>query len=220
MTEQLPYQVVGYLDGGVELRRYPEHAVAEVTTHGSVTSAGNIAFATLFAYISGYNRPRTTVAMTAPVVQGQGRARGQKVTMTAPVVQEEVTRGEATEEEATREELTPEVGEWSFAVAFVLPTGLTVETAPEPADPRVTLRTVPSTVTAAIGYSGRWRGSGYEEHRDRLLEVVARAGLEPVGPPRWLRYDPPFKPWFLRRNEVVVDLREFQTAMVSRPPQR
>jgi hypothetical protein len=29
-----------------------------------------------------------------------------------------------------------------------------------------------------------------------------------VGPPRWLRYDPPFKPWFLRRNEVVVDVAE------------
>jgi hypothetical protein len=83
-----------------------------------------------------------------------------------------------------------------------------VESAPEPADPRVSLRTVPSTVAAAISYSGRWTRSGYEEHRDRLLEVVGRAGLEPVGPPRWLRYDPPFKPWFLRRNEVVVDLRE------------
>jgi hypothetical protein len=192
VTEQLPYEVVGHLDG-VELRRYPEHVVAEVTTRGSLTSAGNLAFAPLFAYISGHNRPRTTIAMTAPVVQET--ARGQKVAMTAPVVQEEVVQEEVQEE-----------GERSFTVAFVLPTGLTTETAPEPADPRVGLRAVPPTLAAAIGYSGRWTRSGYERHRDRLLEVVGRAGLEPVGPPRWLRYDPPFKPWFLRRNEVVVDL--------------
>ena len=28
----------------------------------------------------------------------------------------------------------------------------------------------------------------------------------PVGPPRFARYDAPFKPWFLRRNEVVQDV--------------
>ncbi len=196
MTEELPYQVVGHLDDRVELRRYPEHVVAEVTIRGSLTSAGNLAFAPLFAYISGDNRPRTKVAMTAPVVQE--RARGERVAMTAPVVQEEVAQEVAQED----------VGEESFAVAFVLPAGMTASSAPEPADSRVSLRTVPPVLAAAIGYSGRWTRSNYEEHRDRLLEVVARAGLEPVGAPRWLRYDPPFKPWFLRRNEVVLDVRE------------
>lgn len=197
MTEQLPYEVVSRLDDGVELRRYPEHVLAEVTTRGSLTSAGNIAFAPLFAYISGDNRSRTKVAMTAPVVQERARGGGpggDKVAMTAPVVQGEAGGGEA--------------GERTFTVAFVLPAGMTRETAPEPADHRVSLRVVPPTLAAAIGYSGRWSRSGYEEHRDRLLEVVGRAGLEPVGVPRWLRYDPPFKPWFLRRNEVVVDLSE------------
>jgi hypothetical protein len=118
--------------------------------------------------------------------------------MTAPIVQEDVG------EERTKQD----AGERSFAVAFVLASGLTAESAPEPADPRVSLRTVPSTAAAAISYWGRWTRSGHESHRDRLLEVVAGAGLEPVGPPRWLRYDPPFKPWFLRRTEVVVDLRK------------
>lgn len=199
MTEELPYRVVGHLDDRVELRRYPEHVVAEITIHGSLSSAGNLAFAPLFAYVSGSNRPQTKVAMTAPVVQGQ--AQGEKVAMTAPVVQQEVGWEAVTEGDSGRR---------SFTVAFVLPSGMTAESAPEPADPRVSLRTQPPTLAAAIGYSGRWTSSGYEEHRDRLLEAVARAGLEPVGVPRWLRYDPPFKPWFLRRNEVVVDLAESQ----------
>ncbi|HEX9230079.1 MAG TPA: heme-binding protein, partial [Arthrobacter sp.] len=29
-----------------------------------------------------------------------------------------------------------------------------------------------------------------------------------VGPPRFARFDPPFKPWFLRRNEVLQDVQE------------
>lgn len=197
MTELLPYEVVGHLDDGVELRRYPEHVVAEVTVRGSLSGAGNTAFAPLFAYISGDNRPRTKVAMTAPVVQE--RAAGEKVAMTAPVVQEQVDQEQLAQEEA---------GERSFTVAFVLPSGMTAENAPEPADSRVSLRTLRPTLSAAITYSGRWTRSGFDQHRDRLLQAVARAGLEPVGVPRWLRYDPPFKPWFLRRNEVVVDLAE------------
>lgn len=210
VTEQLPYEVVGHLTDGVELRRYPEHAVVEVTTRGSLTSAGNIAFAPLFAYISGDNRSRSKVAMTAPVVQERARGQrgGERVAMTAPVVQEELAPHEAAERSADEAAQATEQQERSFTVSFVLPSGLTAQTAPEPADERVTLRAVPPTLAAAIRYSGRWSGSAFEEHRDRLLDAVGRAGLEPVGVPRWLRYDPPFKPWFLRRNEVVVDVAE------------
>jgi hypothetical protein len=32
---------------------------------------------------------------------------------------------------------------------------------------------------------------------------VEAAGLQAVGPPRFARFNPPFTPWFLRRNEVV-----------------
>jgi hypothetical protein len=27
-----------------------------------------------------------------------------------------------------------------------------------------------------------------------------------VGSPVWARYDPPWKPWFLRRNEVLIEV--------------
>ena len=33
------------------------------------------------------------------------------------------------------------------------------------------------------------------------------AGLEEAGEPIWARYDPPFKPWFLRRNEILIGIR-------------
>lgn len=202
MTEELSYEVVDRLPDGVELRRYPAHVVAEVTVQGSLGGAGNRAFAPLFAYISGSNRPKSKVAMTAPVVQQASGRRGERVAMTAPVVQEQAGAPDAGYTAAAG------AGEGPFTVAFVLPADVTEQTAPEPTDERVRLRTVPPALAAAIRYSGRWSESGFEKHRDRLLAAVSEAGLTPVGAPRWLRFDPPVKPWFLRRNEVVVDVNE------------
>jgi hypothetical protein len=187
MTQEQPYAVVRTLSGGAELRRYPAHVVAEVTTNGSFSSAGNIAFGPLFAYINGENRPRQTVAMTAPVVQSPSPR--ERVAMTAPVVQQGGDDG-------------------SYTVAFVLPASMTEETAPEPANPRVRIRTVPARLAAALTYSGRWSQTSYEQHRARLLRALETEGLAPVGSPRFARFDPPFKPWFLRRNEVVIDVEE------------
>jgi hypothetical protein len=48
----------------------------------------------------------------------------------------------------------------------------------------------------------------WESHRDELLAAVAAAGLVTVGQPRFARFDPPYTPWFLRRNEVLVDVAE------------
>ena len=186
MTEQQPFEVVRRYDG-FELRRYPSHVVAEVTVDQPFDQAGNTAFRYLFAYITGQNRSRTSVAMTAPVVQSAGAA--QKVAMTAPVIQHSTEGG-------------------GYAVAFVLPATMTEETAPEPTDPQVSIRTVPPSLAAVTRYSGRWSQDSYERHRNALLQAIEAEGLKVVGTPRFARFDPPFKPWFLRRNEVVVDVED------------
>ena len=183
MTEQQPYEVLEKRDR-FELRRYPSHVVAEVEVEGSFEDAGNRAFRALFRYITGHNRAQQSVAMTAPVVQGPA---SEKVAMTAPVVQAEGADG-------------------AYVVAFVLPASMTVETAPVPADAQVHVREVPERVAAAVRYSGRWSQESYERHLAELLDAVRAAGLVPTGAPRFARFDPPFKPWFLRRNEVVQDV--------------
>ena len=186
VTEEQPYQVLRRY-GEFELRRYPSHLVAEVTLRSSFQRAGNIAFGSLFGYLNGQNRAGRSVAMTAPVVQSAGGAENEA--MTAPVAQRGTEEG-------------------GYTVAFVLPASMTAETAPEPTDPEVTIRTVPPTLAAAAGYSGRWSQASYERHCTRLLEAIEAEGLRAVGTPRFARFDPPFKPWFLRRNEVVVDVAE------------
>lgn len=115
--------------------------------------------------------------------------------MTAPVLQQGV------------EGQPGEGGTSKFRVAFVLPEGFTLETAPQPTNPNVHLRAVPPSDAAAIRYSGRWSSASYQQHLETLRIALRAAGLASSGTPRFARFDPPFKPWFLRRNEIVVDLR-------------
>ncbi len=192
MTAQQPYEVLRGYDT-FEVRHYPEHLLAEVIIEGTFEDAGNRAFRYLFSYISGKNHARQAVAMTAPVVQ---EAASTTIGMTAPVLQERAD--------------TPagDVGAERFRLAFVLPEGFTLENAPQPTDPRVSLRSVPPTVAAAHRYRGRWSEANYRRHLETLRTSLRSAGLTPVGSPRFARFDPPFKPWFLRRSEIVLGLED------------
>jgi len=181
MTEQQPYDVIR-VEVGFELRQYPEHVVAETEVSADFADAGNRAFRYLFGYISGENTTRRSIDMTSPVVQ----AVSQRVAMTAPVIQ------------------TASGG--SFTVAFVLPSSLEEASAPLPSRSQVSLRTVPARLAAAVRFSGRWSKSAYEKHRSELLSAVKRSGLTVVGEPWFARFDPPLTPWFLRHNEVVVEV--------------
>ncbi|MEH0843075.1 heme-binding protein [Micromonospora sp. CPCC 205711] len=187
MTEQQPYRVVDR-HPGFELRRYPAHLVAELRVAGDLVGAGNAAFRPLAAYISGANRSRRRVNMTAPVVQEP--ARPEKIAMTAPVVQEEADQID------------------SWLVRFVLPAELTAATAPEPEDPRITVREIPDQLAAAMRFSGRWTERSFGERATALGRAVTAVGLQPTGAIRYARFDPPWKPWFLRHNEVVLPVVE------------
>jgi hypothetical protein len=170
MTEQQPYEVLKQY-AGFELRRYPEHLVAEVDVTGPFGVAGNLAFPRLARYIGGHNRASRKVAMTAPVVQEQDPRSG------------------------------------VFVVGFVMPSDLAADDVPEPEDTSVRTRLVPAQTAAALTFSGRWSRSSYEARNEELLDLLARAGLTVAGRPRYARFDPPWTPWFLRRNEVVIPVR-------------
>jgi effector-binding domain-containing protein len=185
MTEQQPYDLLSE-SGEIEIRRYPAHVLAEVRVSGPFDGAGNRAFPDLFGYISGQNARKESIAMTAPVMQSAPRRDSEKIAMTAPVTQQ-----------ADGDE---------FVVAFVLPANLTEQTAPTPTNPRVDLRTVPAHLTAAIRFSGRWTNQAYEHQLRTLLAGVAAAEWKTTGEPRFARFDPPFTPWFLRHNEICIDL--------------
>jgi hypothetical protein len=179
--EQPQYEVAA-VDGDLEIRRYPGYIVAETFVTGDFESAGDEGFGRLFRYITGANRGRSEIGMTAPV--GQRPGSGQEISMTAPVAQ----RSEPS-------------GHW---VSFVMPAAFTLETLPVPTDPRVRLREVPAQQYAVLRYSGFWSESRYSKEESRLRAIMNERGLEASGFAQLARYNPPFTPPFMRRNEILI----------------
>ena len=171
--------------GNVELRQYAPYVVAEVVIDGAAEDAGNAAFPILAGYIFGKNKGEKKFDMTAPVTQ---TAAPVKLPMTAPVTQAAVPGG-------------------GHLIQFVLPKGVTLGTAPEPLDPRVRLREEPARQWAAIRYSGTWSQANYDEHLALLRAALVKEGVATDGEPVLARYNAPFTPWFLRRNEIWLALR-------------
>ena len=92
----------------------------------------------------------------------------------------------------------------SNSIAFIMPEGYTLETTPVPIDDRVKILEIPERVVAALRFSGRWSPSLFENKSEELLDELKNAGLKPDGQVFSMRYNGPFTPWFLRRNEVAV----------------
>ena len=181
-TEEASYKV-SKQDGKFEVREYGSNIIAETMIEGDLEGAGNKAFRTLFAYISGANRTQKKIEMTAPVSQ---ESAGEEIAMTAPVSQERV--------------------ENKWAVSFMMPSSYTMQTIPEPTDPAVKLREVLPRHMAAVRYSGTWKEKNYLKQKAALEEWIRKNGFTVTGAPVWARYNPPFMPSFFRRNEILIPI--------------
>ncbi|MCB2149000.1 MAG: heme-binding protein [Deltaproteobacteria bacterium] len=47
----------------------------------------------------------------------------------------------------------------------------------------------------------------YEKHATKLMDWIATKGWKMTGAPVWARYNPPFMPWFMRRNEILIPVQ-------------
>jgi SOUL heme-binding protein len=180
--EEPTYQVVRDI-AGVEIRQYAAYTVAEVVVPGPSSEAGNQAFPILAGYIFGKNKGERKFAMTAPVTQTPEPV---KMAMTAPVTQSTTQGG--------------------YLVQFVLPKGVSQTNAPEPLDRRVQVRDVLPKQVAVIRFSGVWSESNYQEHLEKLQTALRTANFMWEGEPVYSRYNAPLTPWFLRRNEIWLNL--------------
>ena len=171
-----------------QVRQYEALVVAETVVGTNFDEAGNIAFKRLFGYISGANRKQAEIAMTAPVMAlDEDSTGGEKISMTAPVTGEESTRG------------------WRFA--FVLPAGYSLQAAPVPTNSDVNLVLVPARKVAVLRYNGSWSETSYRSNLKLLQDWMHRNQLEAASLPRVAGYDPPWTLPFLRRNEVLIDIK-------------
>jgi hypothetical protein len=178
--EEAKYTVLEKADD-FELRQYEPHIVAETFVEGDFENVGNEGFRRLFAYISGTNRKKESIPMTAPVGQEPS---SENIAMTAPV---------------GLERAGPQ-----WRITFLMPPNYTMATLPEPVNPRVQLKEMPGRLMAALIYSGTWSKDRYEEKEAALRDMLKQKGLKPAGEPVFARYNSPFSLWFMRRNEVLI----------------
>ncbi|WP_435347721.1 SOUL family heme-binding protein [Haloarchaeobius sp. HRN-SO-5] len=176
----VPYTTLDEFEG-VELREYPDLVAVETTAGGDVE-----AFRRLYDYISGGNRRAEDVAMTAPVATADAGEDGTDVPMTAPVATSESEDG--------------------VTMRFYLPGTYTIESAPEPTNDSVELVRIEAHRAAVVPFGWYATDRRIEHAGQHLLDTLAAYGIDTVGSPYLLRYNDPWTPPWMRRNEVVVDV--------------
>ena len=91
-------------------------------------------------------------------------------------------------------------------ISFVLPAGVSIKDLPLPIDAEVTTKLVAPHYAAAVKFRGLANYEHFNTLGSELKAAVESAGLKAVGDPYYARFDPPWKPGFLRRNEALLAL--------------
>jgi hypothetical protein len=170
MTETVAYEITGQI-GEIELRKYPRMVFATVESPGN-----DRGFNLLFSYITGNNRTKRQIPMTAPVVTSA------HIPMTSPVVSD------------------------AQSMSFVMPGGKEIDEMPEPLDHRVKITSLPPREIAVIRFNGYASPGEVQDITSRLQERLKKSGVATQGQPVLMRYNAPWTPGFLRRNEVGIEI--------------
>jgi hypothetical protein len=181
-VEEPAFQLI-LKDNNFEIRDYPALVVAEVSVTGDQKEAAGKGFRLLAGYIFGANQRKQNLPMPTATEQQDG---GEKIAMTAPVLQ------------------TEEGGQW--LVRFTMPRGYSLDNLPEPKDDRVHLRVVPPARFAVIEFSGLASADDVTAKTAELNAWIEQHHLRSHGRPSLAQYNPPWTLWFLRRNEVLIQV--------------
>ncbi len=91
-----------------------------------------------------------------------------------------------------------------WTVRFTMPQSLSA--APRPADRRVMVSEAPEGRFAALRFSGVATEAETAKRIAQLTAWITTRGMRATAPPALAQYDPPWTPWFLRRNEIIQPL--------------
>jgi len=182
MTDTPKYSVIrNYKE--IELRQYPAYNEAEVDIPGSTYRQAIFkGFSILADFIFGNNIKSEKIAMTSPVMT----TLSEKIAMTKPVT----IRGDG-----------------SYKVSFIMPSDYSLATLPVPKNDRIRFKAVPPHTMAATRFVGFYNESKVKKAKQRLIRWLEKEGLETQGDFVAAGYNPPWVPWFLARNEVMIRIK-------------
>ncbi len=167
---------------GYDIREYESYIIAETDVTGNYNDATREGFGVIADYIFGNNTSRSSIAMTAPVLENKS---SEKIAMTVPVID--------TEKDAS-----------SRTISFVLPSEYTLETLPMPNNPQVKITQVPPRKVAVLSFTWYPTANRVEKKKNELLSLLAKDDLEVAGEIQVARYNPPLSMPLMLRNEIII----------------
>ncbi len=161
-----------------QIREYESYFVASTTYDISKGESRRDAFMTLFGYISGENKVKTKISMTAPVTDSV------KIAMTAPVT--DVKKG-------TKRIMT-----------FMVPSQFYKTGIPQPTNPKVTIEEVPAQIIASHTFSW-FAGEEKRERKSKELKkwLEERGNYTIISDPIYAGYNAPYTLPPLKRHEML-----------------
>jgi effector-binding domain-containing protein len=178
------YQVID-AQNNIEVRQYAPIIIAQVSILGERKKAISAGFRILADYIFGNNETSKEISMMAPVEQQAG----EKISMTAPVIQQGLKENQ----------------HWN--IRFIMPSEYTLETLPRPKNNQIEIMSIPSKRYVVIRFSGLARNAALEKYTKKLLNYTVKEKMHTIGKPLFAFYNPPWTLPFLRRNEIMFELK-------------
>ncbi len=127
-----------------------------------------------------YKTDESSFRVLASYIFG-GNREGQKVAMTAPVITDE-------------------------RMVFILPEGITAGNAPAPDGQPIEFTEMPPRKLATLQFSWSTPPDRVERKTKELLSLLEDNGVRTKGRPFLMRYNDPWTPPFMRRNEVAIEV--------------
>ena len=118
-----------------------------------------------------------------------------EIPMTAPVAQTPAGKGQ-----------DGVSGKW--AIRFFLPSNYSVENIPQPLQQGINIVTLEAQRFASVSFKGTQNDKKVAKYTTQLRKFISRNGYEESGEPVYAFYDPPFVPWFLRDNEILLPIQK------------
>ena len=116
-----------------------------------------------------------------------------EIPMTSPVAQTQVSKAS-------------DNGDGKWAIRFFIPRKTVDDGAPLPKEDNVTLVRLKAQRFASISFKGSQSDKKIRDNTAKLEAFISENNYTISGSPVFAFYDPPFIPWFLRDNEILLSI--------------
>ena len=182
-VEKPDYKVI-QSEQNIEIRQYEPMIIAEVEVDGKREDAIRDGVRLIADYIFGNNTVEQNISMTAPVQQKEN----QKIAMTSPVQQQLAGK--------------------SWQISFVMPSKYNMDSLPVPNNNRVRLKEILTKKFVVIEFSGTNSNENVTKHENQLMNYIEANQINIIGSPKYAFYNAPWTLPFLRRNEVMIEIKQ------------